>query len=118
MADDGLHCMVGQGRNVFAAIFAARKREQPQQRDEHSDERGRNDSRCPHDIGGPGRPGRRHWWLHVREIKRRTDVVGVFPDPAALLRLAGSLLAETHDEWQVSDRRHLSEASMALLGCV
>ena len=39
----------------------------------------------------------------------------VFPNPAALLRLAGSVLIETHDEWQVSDRRYLSEGSMALI---
>ena len=50
-----------------------------------------------------------------KEIKRRTDVVGVFPNPAALLRLAGAVLVETHDEWAVTDRRYLSEGSMALL---
>ena len=49
-----------------------------------------------------------------REIGRRTDVVGVFPNDTALLRLAGSLLIEQNDEWLVS-RRYLSEASMAEL---
>ncbi len=50
-----------------------------------------------------------------REVKRRTDVVGIFPDDTALLRLATCVLIEAHDEWQVSDRRYLSEASMAKL---
>ena len=50
-----------------------------------------------------------------KEVKRRTEVVGIFPNPAALHRLTACVLIEAHDEWQVSDRRYLSEASMALL---
>ena len=50
-----------------------------------------------------------------KEIKRRTDVVGVFPNPQALLRLAGAVLIEAHDEWQTTDRRYLSETTMAQL---
>jgi putative transposase len=41
-----------------------------------------------------------------KEIKRLTDVVGVLPNPSALLRLAGSVLIEQHDEWEAGERRY------------
>ena len=50
-----------------------------------------------------------------KEIKRRADVVGIFPNEAAVMRLAGAVLLEIHDEWAVVERRYLAEGSMALL---
>ena len=49
------------------------------------------------------------------EIKRRTRVVGIFPNDASALRLITAVCVEQHDEWIASERRYLSEQSMAQL---
>ena len=49
------------------------------------------------------------------EIKRRTRVVGIFPNAAAIIRLVGALLLEQQEEWQLDGRRVFSELSMAKL---
>ena len=50
-----------------------------------------------------------------KEIKRRSRVVGIFPNSASAIRLTGAILADMHDEWQATERRYLSEESMTQL---
>jgi putative transposase len=49
-----------------------------------------------------------------KEIKRRTDVVGIFPSRASVIRLVGMILAECDDDWQ-DGRRHFRPETLAAI---
>lgn len=61
-------------------------------------------------------------WKHIytsnlierlnKEIRRRFNVVSVFPDRESVIRLGGAILIEQNDEWSVSERRYMSKESM------
>jgi putative transposase len=81
-------------------------------------------SRLPGDYAPASRPARRKARNGIpdtnplerlnKEVKRRADVVGIFPNEAAIVRLIGAVLLEANDEWQLQHRYIQTEAMAEL----
>ena len=68
------------------------------------------------DMTGFAALPREHWQKRLnREIKRRADVVQIFPDRDSVTRLIGAVRQEQHEEWSYGERRYFSDISMRKL---
>lgn len=117
-------------RSIFAqpdhdAVWAQHARV-VEQLEEHFADAATMLAEAAHDILAFSTFPKEHWrqvWSNNpqerlnREIRRRTDVVGIFPNRAAIIRLVGAVLSEQHDEWQIA-RRYMSIESLAKTGIV
>lgn len=112
-------------RTIFAqpdsaSVWAQHARVVTQLEEKFPDAAGHLDDAAPDVLAFTGFP-KEHWrqvWSNNpqerlnKELRRRTDVVGIFPNREAVIRLVGAVLAEQHDEWAIA-RRYMSAETLA-----